>query len=131
SVTAFSTPDVLKIAYNKTTKKCLNSKLLSVLDTKFGYKYHREFQLGGSGIHCTHVLALHKHNKIPTGTKQYFLQHIMRRGLECLEETSKTITHGIPHGDLYDSSETLKLFQDDANIVWRHIDTILTEDRYS
>ncbi|KAG5863513.1 hypothetical protein JTB14_001345 [Gonioctena quinquepunctata] len=58
-----------------------------------------------------------------------FLQHILRRGLECLEETSKTITHDIPHGESCDGSETLKLFKDDFNIVWRHIDTILTEDR--
>ncbi|KAG5868699.1 hypothetical protein JTB14_028714 [Gonioctena quinquepunctata] len=28
-----------------------------------------------------------------------------------------------------DGSETLKLFKDDFNIVWRHIDTILTENR--
>ncbi|KAG5870183.1 hypothetical protein JTB14_032475 [Gonioctena quinquepunctata] len=53
SLTAFQMPDTLKIRYVKTTKPCCNTKLLHIVRERYGLKYHREFNLGGSGLHTT------------------------------------------------------------------------------
>ncbi|KAG5876479.1 hypothetical protein JTB14_028953 [Gonioctena quinquepunctata] len=93
-------PDALKIRYVKTTKPCLNTKLLHILRERYGLKYHREFNLGGSGLHTTFVLA----------------------GIAALDANSKTVSHGVPQSDNFDGSQTLKLFAEDSPTVWRCVD---------
>ncbi|KAG5865633.1 hypothetical protein JTB14_034610 [Gonioctena quinquepunctata] len=107
-------PDTLKIRYVKTTKPCCNTKLLHIMRERYGLKYHREFNLGGSGLHTTFLLVLSANSCVPAGARKYFLSCVMQAGIDALDANSETVSHGVPQTDNFDGSQTLKLFAEDS-----------------
>ncbi|KAG5863149.1 hypothetical protein JTB14_036591 [Gonioctena quinquepunctata] len=127
SLPAFTNDDTMRIKYDNETRPCVNKKLLSVLSEKYGYKYHRKIHLGGSGHYNTFILVLNQYSSIPPGVKQWWLTRAMRAGLDSLEADCKTLTHGIPRSDLYDGTQKLTLYSEDASLVFRRIDAFIKE----
>ncbi|XP_045471850.1 uncharacterized protein LOC123678735 [Harmonia axyridis] len=129
SLVAFNLTDTTRIRYDATTKPCYNYKVLTMLKDNYGFKYHREFHLGGSGNHNTFVIALHESTSIPVGIKQYFIKKVLQAGLDALGPETKTQTHGIPQGICCDGTQSLKLFAEDAPTVWRRVDAFVRDKR--
>ncbi|KAG5864626.1 hypothetical protein JTB14_020897 [Gonioctena quinquepunctata] len=118
-------PEALKMRYVKSTRPCLNTKLLHILRGRHGLKYHWEFNLSGAGLHTTFVLVLSANSCVPAGARKYFSSCVMQAGIDALDENSKTVSHGVPQTDNFDGTQTLELFAEDLPTVWRCVDEYL------
>ncbi|CAH1106878.1 unnamed protein product [Psylliodes chrysocephalus] len=127
SLSAFKFPPSMKITFNQTTKPCKKN----TIEAHEGGIWIDPLPriLSGWVRRLRHVRTLVLGtSSIPVGSKLYFLNRAFRVGLSKLSFNSKTLNHGLPTG-CYETSEHVRLFAEDASIVFHELDRFIKVER--